>query len=162
MNSDFYTTQLSPEVHLLPGIGTIEYLYDAKAKHLTINVANNEVRVVEGSEARRIYFDVVGMNDEAEPIVVKLNAACTKAWKIPFAVFTDKTRKEEVKDRRQIIMWWLRSSTDFSYRKIGSYFGNFDHSTVLHAFNRIEGMRTTDAAIKELLNDFETAIKDLV
>ena len=161
MNSDLYTTQLTPEVHLLPGIGTIEYLYDAKTKHLTVNVANNEVRVVEGTEARRIYFDVVGMNDEAEPIVVKLNAACTKAWKIPFAVFTDKTRKEEVKDRRQIIMWWLRSSTDFSYRKIGSYFGNFDHSTVLHAFNRIEAMKLTDNAIKSDLNLFETAIKQL-
>lgn len=161
MSSDFYTTQLSPEAHLLPGIGFIEYLYDASSKHLTINIGDNEVRVVEGAEARRIYFDIVGMNDEAEPIVVKLNAACLKAWKIPFAVFTDKTRKEEVKDRRQIIMWWLRSSTDFSFRKIGSYFGNFDHSTVLHAVNRIEGMRTTDAAIKELLNDFETAIKEL-
>ena len=122
MNSDFYTTQLSPEAHLLPGIGFIEYLYDASNKHLTINIADNEVRVVEGAEARRIYFDIVGMNDEAEPIVVKLNAACTKAWKIPFAVFTDKTRKEEGKDRRQSIMWWLRSSTDFS-AGIGYFIG---------------------------------------
>lgn len=160
MNSDFYTTQLSPEVHLLPGIGFIEYLYDAANKHLTINIADNEVRVVEGAEARRIYFEIVGMNDE-EPIVVKLNAACTKAWKIPFTVFTDKTRKEEVKDRRQIIMWWLRSSTDFSYRKIGSYFGDFDHATVLHAFKRIEAMKSTDNAIKRDLNLFENAIKQL-
>lgn len=161
MNSDFYTTQLSPEVHLLPGIGFIEYLYDAPKKHLTINIGDNEVRVIEGAEARRIYFEIVGMNEDIDPIVAQLNAACLRAWNMPFSAFSEKTRKEDVKDRRQIMMWWLRIKTDMSYREIGIYFGGYDHTTVLHAVNRIEEMMFTDESIKYNLNLFQTAIKQL-
>lgn len=160
MSSDYYTTQLSPEAHLLPGIGFIEYLYDAANKHLTINIADTEVRVVEGAEARRIYFEIVGMNEHVDPDEALVAAACRMAWRVGFDTLKMKTRVPEIKELRQIVMWWLKTNTNKSLADIGSIFGQ-THSNVLNGIRRIVNKYETDATIKARLNEFETAIKQL-
>lgn len=160
MSSDFYTTKLSPEAHLLPGIGFVEYLYDAANKHLTINIGDNEVRVVEGAEARRIYFEIVGMNEDVDPDEALVAAACRMAWRLGIDTLKMKTRVPEIKELRQIVMWWMKTNTKKSLADIGLIFGQC-HSTVLSAIRRIANMYDTDAVIKARLNEFELAIKQL-
>lgn len=160
--SDLQITQISPEVHLLPGVGFIEYVYTAQPnKHLTINVNGNEVKIIEGDEAKRVYFQVIGMNEETDPDEATIAAACKLAWGITLTQLKDKTRKPGIKDLRQIVMWHLNKSLEMPLMEIGYFFGGFDHSTVLHAVRRINGMQKTDKVIKHQLNLFETAIKQL-
>lgn len=45
---------------------------------------------------------------------------------------------------RQVAMFLARELTDFSLPKIGKEFGGRDHSTVLHAYNKIKHMITED------------------
>ena len=50
-----------------------------------------------------------------------------------------KTRKREIVRPRQIIMYILREDFHLSYPAIGTVFGGRDHTTVIHACEKIKG-----------------------
>ena len=53
---------------------------------------------------------------------------------------------------RQLAMYLSKEMTDNSYPKIGSSFGGRDHTTVLHAYNKIAGEMKIDAQTEETVN----------
>ncbi|MFO7952879.1 MAG: chromosomal replication initiator protein DnaA [Bacillota bacterium] len=61
-----------------------------------------------------------------------------------------KKRTQNIALARQVAMYLCRMLTDYSLPKIGEEFGR-DHTTVLHAFKKIEEMTSTD-------NDFKNRI----
>lgn len=62
-----------------------------------------------------------------------------------------KTRKQEVVKPRQVIMYLLREEFKFSYPSIGSKIGGRDHTTVMHACEKIGGMLRDDESFAEEL-----------
>lgn len=60
---------------------------------------------------------------------------------------------------RQIAMYLCRELTDTSLPQIGEFFGGRDHTTVLHAYNKIAKDRTTDIqldrTVQELIKSIE-------
>ncbi len=70
-----------------------------------------------------------------------------------------KKRKREITRPRQIAMYLTRELTDMSLPKIGESFGGRDHTTVLHACDKIAGeMKTSSATaeeIKALMNELQ-------
>ena len=60
---------------------------------------------------------------------------------------------------RQIAMYLTRSLTDFSLPEIGEYFGGRDHTTVLHACDKIRGILKKDPKLKGLLDHLVMEIK---
>src|SRR6185436_17599268 len=50
----------------------------------------------------------------------------------------DKTRKKEVVKPRQMIMYILREDYNTSYPYIGQKLGGRDHTTVIHAYEKIK------------------------
>jgi chromosomal replication initiator protein len=50
--------------------------------------------------------------------------------------------------------------TDLSLPKIGEYFGNRDHTTVLHAVDKIEDERTNNPSLSEVLTSLENNIRN--
>ncbi len=50
---------------------------------------------------------------------------------------------------RQIGMWLAKHLTQRSLPEIGRRFGNRDHTTVLHAIRKIEGLMASDAGLRE-------------
>lgn len=60
-----------------------------------------------------------------------------------------KKRSRAIAYPRQIAMYLARQLTDYSLPEIGEYFGGRDHTTVLHAHEKIEG----DLKVKKGLND---------
>ncbi len=65
-------------------------------------------------------------------------------------------RKREFSHPRQVAMYLCRELTDSSLPKIGSCFGGRDHTTVLHAYDKISEQLKTD----NLLNEEIRRIKD--
>jgi chromosomal replication initiator protein len=63
-----------------------------------------------------------------------------------------KTRRREIVKPRQIIMYILREDFHLSYPAIGSVFGGRDHTTVIHACEKV---RTDIAADEELRGQVE-------
>ncbi|MCP3994893.1 MAG: chromosomal replication initiator protein DnaA [bacterium] len=57
------------------------------------------------------------------------------------------SRRQPLARHRQIAMYLCREYTDLSLPKIGRAFGNRDHTTVLHAVDKIRTLMRTDADI---------------
>ena len=70
-----------------------------------------------------------------------------------------KRRSRAVVYPRQIAMYLARSLTDFSLPEIGEYFGGRDHTTVLHAYEKIDKALKEDVKLKDLLDKLAVEIK---
>ena len=57
----------------------------------------------------------------------------------------DKTRKREIVIARQVAMYFCKEYTSHSLKSIGHYFGNRDHSTVIHAIQTVNDLMKDDA-----------------
>jgi chromosomal replication initiator protein len=70
-----------------------------------------------------------------------------------------KKRSKAVVYPRQIAMYLARSLTDYSLPEIGEYFGGRDHTTILHAYEKIDGGIKKDPKLKDLVNRLAVEIK---
>jgi chromosomal replication initiator protein len=61
---------------------------------------------------------------------------------------------------RQIAMYLCRSIGQMSFPKIGADFGNRDHTTVMHAFNKIEKEVTENTNTKLIVESVKNIIKE--
>ena len=70
-----------------------------------------------------------------------------------------KKRVKQIVVPRQIAMYLSRELTDYSLPKIGKEFGGKDHTTVLHAIDKIEEELRTDNELQEQLNTLKAKLK---
>ncbi|HHY75139.1 MAG: chromosomal replication initiator protein DnaA [Bacilli bacterium] len=63
--------------------------------------------------------------------------------------FTSKKRTKSIAFPRQVAMYLSRELTDFSLPKIGEEFGGRDHTTVIHAHEKIEKLLKVDQHLQE-------------
>ncbi|HPN96203.1 MAG TPA: chromosomal replication initiator protein DnaA [Candidatus Moranbacteria bacterium] len=63
-----------------------------------------------------------------------------------------KNRKQEVVKPRQIAMYLMRTELQYSYPGIGSKMGGRDHTTAIHAFEKISEITKKDEKILEEIN----------
>ena len=66
-----------------------------------------------------------------------IKKAVCKKYGIKLADIESSKRKREFSHPRQIAMYLCREMTESSLPKIGEYFGGRDHTTVLHAYDKI-------------------------
>jgi chromosomal replication initiator protein len=69
-----------------------------------------------------------------------------------------KKRHQDVAAVRQIAFYMMKKMSGCSLQVIGSYVGGRDHSTVIHAVNKIESLRVSDRALAQKLNLLEQEI----
>ena len=62
-----------------------------------------------------------------------------------------RSRKKEVVKPRQVAMFLLREDTKLSFPEIGQKLGGRDHSTVIHACEKIKGESSVDESLKQEL-----------
>ncbi|NQT21253.1 MAG: chromosomal replication initiator protein DnaA [Planctomycetes bacterium] len=78
-------------------------------------------------------------------------------FKIKLSDLQSKKRSKAISHPRQVCMYLARKLTDYSLKEIGGYFGGRDHSTVMHACDKITNMLETDtflaATIERLTED---------
>jgi chromosomal replication initiator protein len=70
-----------------------------------------------------------------------------------------KKRPKNIALPRQIAMYLCRIMTDASLPKIGLYFGGRDHTTVIHAYEKIDKIRKEDRSFDSLMQQFEEQIR---
>lgn len=70
----------------------------------------------------------------------------------------EKTRRKEVVKPRQIVMYLLREDFNTSYPYIGQKLGGRDHTTVIHAYEKIKN----DIKIDQLLNQDVNKIREIL
>lgn len=70
----------------------------------------------------------------------------------------EKTRRKEVVKPRQIVMYLLREDFNNSYPHIGQKLGGRDHTTVIHAYEKIKN----DIKVDDILNKDVNKIRELL
>lgn len=68
-------------------------------------------------------------------------------------------RTQNIVMARQVAMYLARELTDNSLPKIGKEFGGRDHSTVLHAYNKIKNMIVEDESLRIEIDTIKNKIK---
>lgn len=72
--------------------------------------------------------------------------------------FAAKKRTRSIAFPRQVAMYLSRELTDFSLPKIGSEFGGRDHSTVIHAHEKISKMLKDDQSLQQDIQEIRTVL----
>jgi chromosomal replication initiator protein len=103
-------------------------------KDITIDLVKNII-----SEKNKIKFKKTSI-EEIINIV-------TDYYKVPINNIREKNRRKEVAFCRQIAMYMVKNFTNYSLKAIGLHFGGRDHSTVIHAINTIEKLKSLDSNV---------------
>ena len=80
-------------------------------------------------------------------------------YNIKLEDFKAKKRTKSVAFPRQIAMYLSRELTDFSLPKIGEEFGGRDHTTVIHAHEKISKLLQTDSQLQRELKEIHEELK---
>jgi chromosomal replication initiator protein len=71
-----------------------------------------------------------------------------------------RSRKQTVAQARQIAMYLCRELTDESYSHIGTRFGGRDHSTVIHAYRKIDEKLESDTSLREDVSSLKSRLQN--
>jgi chromosomal replication initiator protein len=78
---------------------------------------------------------------------------------IPEELVRAKTRKQEIVSARQIAMYLSKELTNCSLKTIGLHFGGRDHSTVIHAYQTVEDLSSTDPNYRSTIQQIRSRIE---
>ena len=89
-------------------------------------------------EVEKILAPIISPNTKKylKPEVV-INAVA-KYYDLPAEKLSSKVRSADITEARNIAMWICRDYLEINLKKIGTYFGNRTHSTVLHGCNSVD------------------------
>lgn len=116
------------------------------------SLTNSEVTVELAEEALK---DILSNAKVKEVNVETIKQSISKNFNIKIDDFDSKKRTRAIAYPRQIAMYLTRELTDLSLPKIGDEFGGRDHTTVIHAYDKI---------LKEIEDDdnFEKRINKII
>jgi chromosomal replication initiator protein len=90
--------------------------------------------------------------------IQKIQQAVATHFKITVEDLKGKKRTANINYPRQIAMYLCRMTTEETIVKIGLEFGNRDHSTVLHSFEKIHNELKTNLELKETIEEIKNKI----
>jgi chromosomal replication initiator protein len=114
-------------------------------------------RGVDVSVAQDVLQDVLKANEKSITIDAIEKKVC-EYYGVKPSDMTSKKRNKSVITARQTAMYLCKILTTKSLSDIGKGFGGKDHSTVIHAINKVKGNLETDSALR---NDLEIIKKSL-
>jgi chromosomal replication initiator protein DnaA len=82
-------------------------------------------------------------------------------YKVPVNHIREKNRQKEVAFCRQCAMYMVKLFTNYSLKSIGLHFGGRDHSTVIHAIQTIEKLKSSDSSISSDIEHITSILKNI-
>lgn len=108
-----------------------------EGKEITSNLASEALSSILGSQ-------------EKQPLTVtEIINQVSRYYQISIPEIKGKKRTKDIVKARQVGMYLAREMTELSFPKIGEQFGNKNHTTVIHAYEKIVGLVEEDATMKE-------------
>jgi chromosomal replication initiator protein len=114
----------------------------------------NEVRLKKLDITTELVESALSHGEETNGKVVKstpdqvVDAVC-KYYQIGKRLILGDSRARQIARPRQMLMYLLRTQLGIAYEEVGNLVGNRDHSTVMHAVNKITELATTNVQIRE-------------
>ena len=97
--------------------------------------------------AQDVLSDVIRHHDAAPPTADRIITVTADHFHTTPADLIGPSRKQPLARSRQIAMYLCRENTDLSLPKIGQAFGGRDHTTVIHAVDKIKTLMRSDKQI---------------
>ncbi len=119
-------------------------LHSLTGKPLTVELAEEAIK------------DLVHPDGPPEP--KKVLAVVAEAFQVPVQELKGQNRTKRIALARQVTMYILRQQLNMSLKDIGYQLGGKDHTTVMHAIEKVEKLRTKDQAFNAQI---ERIIKQL-
>jgi len=119
------------------------------------SLTNKEITLDLAEEALK---DIFSTNKPRKITVDLIKEVVSKDFNVKVEDFNSKKRTRSIAYPRQIAMYLTRELTDLSLPKIGEEFGGRDHTTVIHAYDKISKEMATD---EDLKNRIDALIKDI-
>ena len=91
--------------------------------------------------------------------IEKIQKEVSKFYCVTVKEIQSTKRNQDIVLARQVAMYLARELTDNSLPKIGKEFGGRDHSTVLHAYNKIKNMLEQDDSLRIEMDTIKNKIK---
>ena len=155
-----------------------DFLPDKVALYIAQQGFSN-IRELEGALIRVIAFASLTRQpvslELAQKVLARNDAAMTNKEQIDFdriiKVFlkfypyslpdlSAKNRNKEVTEARQVMMYLVKQFTNKSLRDIGNLFGGRDHSTVMHALQKVDILLKENKPLEEKIRKMERLIGD--
>lgn len=116
------------------------------------SLTNREINMELTQEALKDFFS----NSKPRMITVDLiKRVISEYYSIRIEDFKSKKRTRAIAFPRQVAMYLTRELTDLSLPKIGEEFGGRDHTTVLHAYDKISAEIKTDESLKLAIDEIQ-------
>ena len=110
--------------------------------------------------AKEILSDIIRREEIAKPITIeRIQKIVAKHFHIDIKDMRSKKRTDEIALPRQVAMYLSRTLTETSTTEIGEDFGGKDHTTVLHACNKIKTLMASDPFFNANINKIIQEIK---
>lgn len=149
---------------------------DAVIDYIAENIDSN-IRELEGALLRIVAYSNLTSKEvdlemaqnvlkdilkEQERIIVdapRIKEKVSEVYGISIKDMESKKRPKDIAYARQVAMYLCRMMTEMSLPKIGAEFGGRDHTTVIHAVDKITKEVKTDPDTKKTISDLQKMIK---
>ena len=133
----------------------------------------SNIRELEGALVRTVaYISISGLpmtvenvapvlNPPKEPVEVSAEMVLrvvTEVLNIDLADLLGNSRRREISQARQYVMYLMRQHTNLSLPKIGEAVGGKDHTTVMYSCEKVAQLQSTDGDIAQLLRQLSDRI----
>ena len=154
-------------------IDVSDEVIDYIAEYLGTNIrelegALDKVKFIQELEGRKVGLDTIKTTLK-DVIVVKekhlspelIIQAVSKHYGVSFADILSAKRTQNVALARQVGMFLTKEFTDLSLDGIGTAFGGRNHSTVIHATNKVKADAEKDPTFNKELNSLRSVLNDM-
>ena len=121
--------------------------------------ANLTNKPLSKTTAREVLTDVFDTSNRQIDLPLIKNTVCSY-FGINVSDMDSSKRTKNLAHPRQVAMYLCRELTELSLPKIGENFGNRDHTTVLHACDKITKEMQTDDNLRKTISELKSSIMD--
>lgn len=141
---DFIARKIKSNIRELEGALTRVTAYSS--------LTNKEVSIELAQEALK---DIISSNRPKQINIDMIKDVVAQHYNIQIDDFDSKRRTRTITYPRQVAMYLSRELTDLSLPKIGESFGGRDHTTVIHAYDKISHDINESMDFKNLILEFK-------
>ena len=114
------------------------------------SLTNKEISIDLAVEALK---DIISSKQSKQVTIDLIQDVVANYYNLKVSDFKSARRTRNVAFPRQIAMYLCRKLTDMSLPKIGEEFGGRDHTTVIHAYEKISNNLKKDESLQNAIND---------
>lgn len=123
------------------------------------SLINHDINVDLAAEALK---DIIPSSKPRSITIKDIQAVVGEHYHLKHEDFVAKKRTKSIAFPRQIAMYLSRELTDFSLPKIGDEFGGRDHTTVIHAHEKISKLLQSDPNLQQDIKEITEHLKSPV